>query len=380
MQNNIEASFVREQAEGRWALIYSKLAPELSKAVGVWGRHVPCPHPSHANSRDAFRLFDKDGGARGGGICNTCKPRGGGEAFKDGVDILMWLKGWTFPETLMEVASALGIHDQTTGVRPRREPTEEEIAERQRQVDEMKKKDEDLRKHLNQLYIIQGRLLSEEDAAPARAYLRRRGLWDQQWANLKGLKYHPALSYLDSKGKYCGKWPALMAQIIGPDGKGITFHRIFLTPEGNKAPLDEVKKTMSVPTDRTLRGAAVRLAPPRRIIGVAEGLETAMAAMLATGMPVWSCLNATVLANFEPPEGVEEVVIWADLDKSGTGEEAARKLQAKLWGQSKKARVWMPAMGIPEDAKGVDWNDVWLAQGSAGFPASEIQNRSRACA
>ena len=69
-----------------------------------------------------------------------------------------------------------------------------------------------------------------------------------------------------------------------------------------------------------LVGGAIGLATPGPVLGVAEGIETALAVQLRTGMPVRSAVSAGLLARLEPPAGTSLVVIWADRDRSGAGE------------------------------------------------------------
>ncbi|EQD57602.1 P4 alpha zinc-binding domain-containing protein, partial [mine drainage metagenome] len=93
----IDVAEVRRAASGRWDRIYATLAPELSAALATPGRHVPCP--VHGG-KDGFRLHrTADNGA---GICNSCPEFAG--KFIDGFAILMWLRGWKFPQALEEVA------------------------------------------------------------------------------------------------------------------------------------------------------------------------------------------------------------------------------------------------------------------------------------
>jgi len=56
------------------------------------------------------------------------------------------------------------------------------------------------------------------------------------------------------------------------------------------------------------------------------------------------------------PEDVHQVIIWADNDKSETGQRAAQKLQTRLFEQGIKVSVWKPMM--PFSGKSVDWNDA----------------------
>jgi putative DNA primase/helicase len=105
------------------------------------------------------------------------------------------------------------------------------------------------------------------------------------------------------------------------------------------------------------------------VLGVAEGIETALAAHAISRMPVWSCVSAPLLELVDIPEYVKFVVIWADLDVSNRGLIAAEKLADRLEAMGKKVEICLPYGPIPEGVKGVDWLDVLLAQGVNGFPA-----------
>ena len=71
----------------------------------------------------------------------------------------------------------------------------------------------------------------------------------------------------------------------------------------------------------------------------------------------------------EIPEGVEEVFIFADKDRSGTGQKAAENLRKRLLKQGIFCAVFLPGNEIPENAKGVDWNDVLMTEGETAFPS-----------
>ena len=110
-------------------------------------------------------------------------------------------------------------------------------------------------------------------------------------------------------------------------------------------------------TDET--GGGIRLFAPGPVIGVAEGMETALAVRMRTGMPVWSAASASLLARLEPPPETSLVVVWADRDRSGAGEEAAMTLRERLQRQGISVAMHLPPGPIPARAKGIDWADVW---------------------
>lgn len=81
----IDAKSIKEQARGRWLDILPLLDARLADAVQRVGKHVPCP--SHGG-KDGFRVYAND--ENGGGACNTCGT------FRDGFEILQWLRGCSF--------------------------------------------------------------------------------------------------------------------------------------------------------------------------------------------------------------------------------------------------------------------------------------------
>ncbi|NMS31090.1 DNA primase, partial [Vibrio parahaemolyticus] len=102
-----------------------------------------------------------------------------------------------------------------------------------------------------------------------------------------------------------------------------------------------------IPDGLDVNGAAIRLGEPTEgILGVAEGLETALSAYRVTQIPVWSTVNATLMESFEVPEGVHTVLIWADKDKSVTGEKSANVLKAKLEKRGIRVYVLLPKLPI----------------------------------
>ena len=73
--------------------------------------------------------------------------------------------------------------------------------------------------------------------------------------------------------------------------------------------------------DRMTKGplgtGAVRLGAAQEIMGIAEGTETALSAMMLTGMSVWASLGGKRLHNVELPPFVREVHIFCDNDQAG---------------------------------------------------------------
>jgi putative DNA primase/helicase len=81
-------------------------------------------------------------------------------------------------------------------------------------------------------------------------------------------------------------------------------------------------------------GQPIVLAEPTDMLGlaIAEGIETALSAHMATGLGAWAAGSAAFLPYLADavPGCVEAVTICADEDKNGTGQRAADELARSL--------------------------------------------------
>ncbi|NOX73477.1 MAG: P-loop ATPase [Alphaproteobacteria bacterium] len=152
----------------------------------------------------------------------------------------------------------------------------------------------------------------------AETYLQSRGLKDPCAPDLL---FHADLTDYESRRG----WPGMVAIPRLIDGSPVGgIHRTFLLEDGSgKAPAG--KKMLG-----TIADAAVRLFPLPEDwhLGVAEGIETALAAHVIFGTPVWAALSADGLARFKWPEGTRHVTIYADAGDAGR--QAAATLSDRL--------------------------------------------------
>jgi hypothetical protein len=178
------------------------------------------------------------------------------------------------------------------------------------------------------------------------AYLQARKLWPLP----KGcpLEAHAGAPYWESTGErpvVVGKYPTLLAPVVDIEGELVTIHCTYLEG-GQKIKGREPRKQLSGTHGRV--GCAVQLMAPGRILAVAEGIETALAAARLLKLPAWSCLNTSLLQAFQPPPGIERIVVAADNDEPGI--RAAEKLKLKLQG-TVPVIIW-PSQGADYAA---DW-------------------------
>jgi hypothetical protein len=349
----LESGPVREAVRGRWVPVLQALAPELEAALAKPGRHVPCP--VHGG-RDGFRLF-KDVATSGGGICNTCG------AFPDGFSLLQWLKGWRFPQALEAVDAVFG------GVALIGAALSKPALSAKAQPRKSTSEDAQIRRRLAETWA-QSKQWQDALSQPLRDYLVHRGLDIGVLQGVEAIRFHPGLRYHDEDGHYGGTFPVMLAQVADIQGKPVTLHRTYLTQAGRKAPVENPKRMMPVPSDQPVLGGAIRMGTAGPVIDLAEGIETALAVRQATGLPVWSAVSAALLAGFDPPPRTEKVRIWCDRDRKGVGEEAAHKLAERLAEKGISSELLIPPEAMLRDGKGVDWLDVLNDYGPAAFPLS----------
>lgn len=198
---------------------------------------------------------------------------------------------------------------------------------------------------------------------PVTLYLKRRGIGGA-WPLPACLRLHRALPYWTDTGEKLGALPAMVAPLVAPDGRVVALHRTYLKADGCKASVPSVKKLTAA--SGPLAGACIPLHEPQRgVIGVAEGVETAQAAHLASGLPTVAAYCAGNLAAYQWPAGVRRIVVFADADPTGAA--AAQGLKARA------LRAGLSVAVIAPSTSGIDWCDVWAQRGAVAVSASEAE-------
>jgi putative DNA primase/helicase len=186
---------------------------------------------------------------------------------------------------------------------------------------------------------------------PVSLYLKRRG-FGAVWPLPAALRLHRGLAYWHG-GEKLGSFPAMVAPLVAPDGRTVALHRTYLTADGRKADVPSPKKLTGAAGP--LAGASIPLHKPvAGVLGIAEGIETALAAWCASGVPTVAAYCAGNLAAWCWPGGVQRLMIFADADKAGR--EAADILRARALAAGLRAEVLTPT------ADGADWCDVWAGR------------------
>jgi putative DNA primase/helicase len=295
---------VKRDAVGKWGGVLSSFGVETHG-----GKHGPCPI---CGGKDRFRFDDKDG--MGTYICNQC---GAG----DGWDLTQKALSLPFWDAVQRVAAVVGTVEHGPVA------VETDI--------------ETIKHRLNKLWTSAKDLRSND---PVMRYLSGRGITTTPM----GVRSHDSVYEPDTKQRY----PAMVAKVVDEFGRPVTIHRTYLDGQ-NKANIESPRKLM--PGTKKLHGVSVRLCKYDEVLGVAEGIETALSAAQLFNIPTWAVLSTSMMKTWEPPDGLKAVVVFGDNDKNFAGQKAAYALAGKL------SDTHQIEVNIP-DIVG-DWNDVLLAGG-----------------
>ncbi|WP_158497285.1 toprim domain-containing protein [Methylocystis sp. ATCC 49242] len=174
----------------------------------------------------------------------------------------------------------------------------------------------------------------------------------------RGIRYAPpSLRYLAAAEYMRGRvyLPAMMAAVQAPDRRLVACQLTFLDPRGDrKAQVATPRRTYGA-----LGAGAVRLDHVDEVLGLSEGVETALSAMALYGVPTWACLGASRMSRVAIPKNLRHLIVFADADEPG------RAAAARVREAHPDIRV---SVRFPDAPHG-DFNDVLRAANSAEVAA-----------
>jgi putative DNA primase/helicase len=303
---------ITERARGYWSTILPALGidPRFLTA-----KNGPCPM---CGGKDRFRYTDLE--SRGTWWCNNCDDANG----RNGYALALRFTGMPYAELSKRIAEIIdGRPPRLLRQNGPRSPD---------------------RAALNALWR-NGRPIEPDDPVDRWMIGRKIILRDYP----KCLRF---IRQLKHRGPPETIHPAMLAMVSDTDGMPSTIHKTYLTFDGQKADVARVRRFSEGPRPE---GGAVRLAAHGAELGIAEGIETALAASQLHGVPVWAALDALGVERFIPPPEITKLIIFGDNDANHRGQSAAYGLACRLLHrQGIKIEV---EVKIP-DRVGADWNDV----------------------
>lgn len=296
----------RDLAAGKWRSVLTQLGVP---AASLDGKHHPCPGSNEGEDR--FRFADRNGS--GNYFC-ACS-----DGTKGGMALVMCCRNLSYAEAAREVERVV------SGAAPSPEVVKA-----------------DPREALNRM----------------RKNVRPAGEAVMKYLSGRGLTLPPGIR--QARAAYwhgrenLGVFDCMVGLIVAPDNKAQSYHVTYLSGD-KKAEVPSPRKIMSPVT--TITGGAIRLYPPAEHMGIAEGIETAIAAHMLTGLPVWAAANANGVEKFVPPEVCKRLTVFGDTDESYAGQAAAFQLAKRAARAGFACDVSLPPAG--------DWNDELLRRAAA---------------
>jgi phage/plasmid primase-like uncharacterized protein len=152
----------------------------------------------------------------------------------------------------------------------------------------------------------------------AGVYLRYRAIPPELWDS-PALRFHPRMTALDDRQRR----PSLIAAITDAGGELVGVQVTLLSAHGvAKAAVSTPRRVIG-----KLMGGAVRLREPTDQLAIGEGIETMLSASQALDLPAWAALTADNLSLFDPPQGVNRLVVAVDNDAAGYAAYAKLKMR-----------------------------------------------------
>lgn len=316
--------------------------PQLSDALAKPGKHCACMLHDGVDG-DGFRFFDdafKPGRkTKAIAVCNTCGT------FTP-LNLMLALEGKDKPDA--EMVERLAKIAGMDAIEPVKPLTKEKAAGGSK-------------------YPAYALGQSRPVDGVALAYLQSRGLPVDALPDV--IRCLSDAEY-KTKGETVFKGECLVSPLTFAGGDLAGIIRIFLSPDGGKAVITDSKGKAVDPKPMTksldsLVGGAVRMPGQGNIEHAGEGIETMLSIKAVLPEPVACCGTAAVLSGFEPSPDTKAVIVWADKDRSGTGQKHASKLVDRLRQKGIPAVMVVPPFTLEDGVKGVDWLDVFNSKDGA---------------
>ena len=145
------------------------------------------------------------------------------------------------------------------------------------------------------------------------------------------------------------KAPALIGKMVhAKSDMFLGIHRTAICPDGT-GKLNFTDGTSNKMMLGSASCAVIKLSPFKNVLGIAEGIETALSASSLFNMPVWAVLTAGGMARFPLIPHIQHLTIFADNDDAGA--QAAKSSARRYHSSGATGEIRTPPVQFK------DWND-----------------------
>ena len=155
-------------------------------------------------------------------------------------------------------------------------------------------------------------------------YLNSRGIYELPRMSVK---QHEAV-----KDSETGQFYKAMFAVATNENMEVAYSHATYLEDGRKANITTNKRMVTVNNFNkpchscgTTHAAnvAIRMFEHDTVLGISEGIESALSAKQLFNVPTWAVLNTSIMKAFKAPNGVKTLIIYADNDRNGAGLAAA---------------------------------------------------------
>jgi putative DNA primase/helicase len=322
---------------GRWECIFQELAPEVAPAIDACyspsGSPLRRPRKLRGNKNvcgySSFRFLPK--------WLELGSAAYGGQILKNGIDVVMFVNGWSFIDSLKAIYNFINGSTVSLPVR----------ATHVHKVDYSK----------NQTRIDNAIKFSKRDNKSlqlVRSYFLNRGI-DIPLARIPTDLSLGWRHYYEA-GEKLGEYWTVLAHFRNLENDLVSLHQTFLE-DSFKAPVNDPKKFLSPAGD--MNGCSIRFdQPDKEYLAIGEGIENTLVVREAFrksghSVPSWATASSSFMKTVMVPDNVLYVAIFADNDKNKTGITAALELAQRLESDGKIVSIYIPPLFDNLDSS--DW-------------------------
>lgn len=122
-------------------------------------------------------------------------------------------------------------------------------------------------------------------------------------------------------------YDVIAAPVHNPKGEVVTYWMLYMD---KNEPANLQDAAVMLPEVGSVLGGAIRLTKAAELMGIAAGVENALAVTKIYGVPCWAAPSNDMFGMFRPPDGVKQLIIYSDNHQDCVRQQEAYKLAERL--------------------------------------------------